>query len=110
MYGVMIFSTNGNWVITAASTKPTEAPAAKPTSSSFSVISVCGAMKRKSLISPMKIRLGVGRIYCGTSNRRSSSSAPPMITTATSAIAATSSQVRMPGPLVSADQFERPTS
>jgi hypothetical protein len=56
----MIFSTNGNWVTTAASRNPIEAPIANPASSSTSVCPTCGAIRWKSFTSAPTTWLGVG--------------------------------------------------
>ena len=49
MYGVTTFSTKGNWVMTAASTMPIDAPMAYPTNSTLRVISRCGQMNFHSV-------------------------------------------------------------
>ena len=90
----------------AASTKPIEAPIAKPIRSSASVTPMCGASRWKSETSALAIMEGGGMMYCGTSSARSRTSAPPTISTATSAIATISAQVRMPPSAeVSADRL-----
>ena len=110
MYGVTIFSTKGNWVITAARIRPTEAPIAKPANSSTSVWPRCGAMSGNSVNSAIAISLGLGSTYCGTSKMLSRSSVPPIIDTATRMIASTSLIDLMPGPEVRADMLVIPTS
>jgi hypothetical protein len=63
MYGVMIFSISGTWVITAARMSPMLAPMANPLNSSIKVICMCGQKRSpKRVTSVLPMALGGGKM------------------------------------------------
>ena len=107
----MIFSTNGNCVITAANTSPMRGADGEADEQLRAASPAGGARRgRNSVKSVAPISLGGGKMYVGMSKTRTANSTPPMTTTATSAMISASPQLLAKLALVSADQLVRLTS